>query len=308
MYNEVCSLFDVIGPRSSQSSTANHERRTKLFRERTGARLLRCILGLAYILQPKRIGSLPHLLAGCTSSFIRGGVECPSSADTWLKPDGFSGLVRAASPATLLDAHRAGYFVHAHVGPLKWWTRRERYVLSPGDRQIPSRLKSYMRKSALTVTFDKAFDDVVKACAEARPGRPRLTWIRPDVMHLYAGLHDLGYAHSFELWDEAGQLVGGGYGVAIGRVFVTESLFSRVPNASKMGFHLLNYHLERWGFVLNDVKDFAPHFDKTGFRHISREVYDAVLRQHAHVELADCSWQIEADLAVVAKGRTRSLQ
>ncbi|MCV5231811.1 leucyl/phenylalanyl-tRNA--protein transferase family protein, partial [Escherichia coli] len=84
-----------------------------------------------------------------------------------------------------------------------------------------------MRKTDYRVTFDQAFDEVIAACAEPRKGRPLLTWITPKIMHLYAALHDMGAAHSFEVWSADGRLVGGGYGIAIGRVFYTESQFSR---------------------------------------------------------------------------------
>jgi leucyl/phenylalanyl-tRNA--protein transferase len=120
-------------------------------------------------------------------------------------------------------------------------------------------------------------------------------------MHLYASLHDQGYAHSFELWDEAGKLVGGGYGVAIGKVFVTESQFSRVRDASKIGFQVLNHHLALWGFVLNDVKSFAPHFDNMGFRHISRKEYEVLLEEHAQSRNdGDRPWKVVAALDEVA--------
>ena len=280
---------------------ADADRQARLFREPIAARLLRWGLGVAYLLQPKRITDLPALVAGCATSLRRGRTVIPTAADIQPRPDSFAGIARDVTPETLMTAHRAGFFPQAHVGPLKWWTRRQRYVLTPHARQIPSKHRAYLRKSDLVVTFDRAFDEVVKACAEARPGRPRLTWIRPDIMRLYAQLHVQGHAHSFELWAPSGRLVGGGYGVAIGRVFVTESLFSRVPNASRMGLQVLHYHLEKWGFVLNDVKDCAPHFERLGFRHIDREDYEAILRAHAHGASAVGRWQVEADLAAVAR-------
>ena len=93
-------------------------------------------------------------------------------------------------------------------------------------------------------------------------------------------LHDLGFAHSFEVWSADGRLIGGGYGIAIGRVFYTESQFSRESNTSKMGFASLNHHLAKWGFVLNDGKDFTPTIDAMGFRAIPRAEFEAMLREH----------------------------
>ena len=113
-----------------------------------------------------------------------------------------------------------------------------------------------MRKTDYRVTFDKAFDEVIKACAgRVRGARSASPGSRRQIMRLYAELHDLGYAHSFEVWSADGRLVGGGYGIAIGRVFYTESQFSRESNTSKMGFASLNYHLAKWGYVVNDGKE-----------------------------------------------------
>ncbi|MBS0242010.1 MAG: leucyl/phenylalanyl-tRNA--protein transferase [Proteobacteria bacterium] len=273
-----------------------HEaRRRELFREPTRARVLRWSLALAYVLQPKRLADAPALGAGVLRSLLRGGVVLPSEADIQARPDSFAGVARHVTPESLVEAHRAGFFPQAHFGPLKWWTRSRRYMLPLAERQVPKRLKPLLRKSKLTVSFDRAFDEVIAACAEPRPGRPRLTWITPRIKHLYAELHDRGIAHSFELWDENGALVGGGYGVAIGRVFVTESLFSRVPNASKLGLQALHHHLAAWGYHLNDVKDHAAHFDNCGFRYVDRKAYEAMLREHA-TGTSPGSWRAEAQL------------
>lgn len=272
--------------------------RDRLFRERPMDRLRRVALAVAYVMQPKRIARAPALAAGIIASMARGGVAVPTSSDLKAAPGGFAGVVKDATPISLMAAHRAGFFPQAHMGPLKWWTRSRRYVLKLDERFVPKRIAGYMRKAKLQLTFDRAFDEVIAACAEPRPGRPRLTWITPNIKRLYAELHDLGHAHSFELWDEAGALVGGGYGVAVGQVFVTESLFSRVPNASKIGFQALNYHLERWGFVLNDVKDFAPHFDRMGLRHIPRADYEELLNEYGDTATR-ATWVVEATPAEV---------
>jgi leucyl/phenylalanyl-tRNA--protein transferase len=288
---------------SAHSPQFPHHRRNELFRESLTAKLPRWALGTAFVMLPSRIGALPALLGKTLMSILRGGTVLPSAANVHSRPDGFAGVVRGASPGSLLSAHRLGFYAQSHFGPLKWWSTSQRYVLFLGERTLPNKLRRTIRKSSLKVTFDTAFDEVIKACAEPRPGRPRLTWITPRIMHLYASLHDQGYAHSFELWDGAGKLVGGGYGVAIGKVFVTESQFSRVRDASKIGFQVLNHHLALWGFVLNDVKSFAPHFDNMGFRHISRKEYEVLLEDHAkpHND-ADRLWKVVATLDEVAAG------
>jgi leucyl/phenylalanyl-tRNA--protein transferase len=119
-------------------------------------------------------------------------------------------------------------------------------------------------------------------------------------MRLYTDLHRRGHAHSFEVWNVYGELVGGGYGLSIGRVFVTESQFSHEPNTSKMGFALFNYHLAKWGYVLNDGKDFTPTIDAMGFRLIPRAEFEAILKEHAHGGGRAGKWSVEATLAEVA--------
>jgi leucyl/phenylalanyl-tRNA---protein transferase len=260
-------------------------RRQALFHEPLAQRVRRIAYALAYMMMPKRLSTVPGLIWEVLSSLRRGGVAKPTDADIRRTPEGFAGVVRDATPDSMLAAHRNGFYPQAHIGPLKWWTREQRYIQILAERRIPKTLRNEMRKARLIVTYDQAFDAVIKACSEPRPGRPKMTWITPNIMHLYASLHDSGHAHSFEVWDEAGELVGGGYGIVVGRIFVTESLFSRTSSASKMGLQALNYHLALWGFILNDVKVFAPHFASVGSRHVSRADYTALLGEYGDAQL-----------------------
>jgi leucyl/phenylalanyl-tRNA--protein transferase len=258
-------------------------------------------MGTAYALHPKRIADAPFLLRAMAADIARGGTKLPSQSTTRRRPDTFAGVCRDITPERVIAAARRGFFPWCHIGPLKWWTRRERMVLFLGEQHIAKRLRREMRKTELRVTFDQAFDEVIRACAEPRKGRPPgLTWITPQIMHLYAALHDVGFAHSFEIWSPDGRLVGGGYGLAIGRVFYTESQFSRDTNTSKMGFASLNHHLAKWGFVLNDGKDFTPTIDAMGFRSIPRGEFEAVLARHTQADARPAAWTVEADLATIA--------
>jgi leucyl/phenylalanyl-tRNA--protein transferase len=141
---------------------------------------------------------------------------------------------------------------------------------------------------------------VIKACAAKREGHYRITWITPRIMRAYAKLFDAGYVHSFEVWNGEGKLVGGGYGVAVGRVFTTESQFSLEPNTSKIGFSVLNWHLARWGFLVNDGKGATPTILDMGFRPIPRADFLRLLEEDAGQGGKGGTWSVEAGPDVVA--------
>jgi leucyl/phenylalanyl-tRNA--protein transferase len=152
------------------------------------------------------------------------------------------------------------------------------------------------------VTFDTAFDEVVRECAAPRSYNwHALTWITPRIRRLYAELHRLGHAHSFEIWNQDGALVGGGFGIAVGRIFISDSLFSRERDVSKMVSSALYYHLARWGYVLCDGRDHTPMQEAMGYREISRAEHEALLAEHAHAGGRPGPWTAEADLAAVAQ-------
>lgn len=274
--------------------------RRRLFRETPAETAMRWLLGTAYSLQPKRAADVPFLLWHMARDLIHGGTRVPDPARTRARPDSFGGVCRDISPETILAAARLGYFPWCHFGPLKWWTRSRRMLLVPADFRIAKHARRLMRKNVHRVTFDRAFAEVMRACAGRRRNRPGLTWITPQIMRLYARLHDMGHAHSFEVWNAAGELVGGGYGLAIGRVFITESMFSLESNASKIGFAALNYHLARWGYVVNDGKDWAPTLEEAGMQLVTRAEYERVLAEHAHAGGRTAPWAVEADLATIA--------
>ena len=275
--------------------------RDDAIRETWEARLQRWLLGTAFALMPVRAANFPYLVAHCARDMLRGGTLIPDQRRTQPRPDTFGGVCRNVSATTVLAASRLGFFPWCHVGPLKWWTRKERMVLFFDNHHIGKRLRRDMKKANYRVTFDEAFDRVIRACAGRRSyNRHSLTWITPQIIRLYTDLFQRGHAHSFEVWNEAGELVGGGYGLAAGRVFVTESQFSHEPNTSKMGFALFNYHLAKWGYVLNDGKDFTPTIDAMGFKLISRAEFEATLKQHAYTGGKTGKWAVEANLAEVA--------
>ncbi|CAN0457291.1 unnamed protein product, partial [Phaeothamnion confervicola] len=178
----------------------------------------RWILGTLYALKPARVRDLPYLLYYSARDLLHGGTRIPDPARTEARPDTFGGICRGLSPETMLAASRIGFFPWCHFGPQKWWTRKQRMVLLFGEHKLEKRCLREMKKNAYRVTFDTAFDDVVRECAAPRAYNwHTLTWITPAMRRLYAELHRLGHAHSFEIWNEGGALVGGGFGISVGR-------------------------------------------------------------------------------------------
>ena len=293
-------VFETERMRLPVPVVAPTARRASLFRESMTDMSERWALGLAWALSPRRIRGVPNLLRLCFEEFLAPDYALPDPENAVDEPPGLAGIVHDLSMPTLLTAYRRGLYPFAHIGPLKWWSPPKRSVLYFHEQHIARRLRRQMRQGQYTVTLDRDFEGVIAACAGNRQGRWHLTWITPRVMRAYAELFDAGYAHSFEVWNERNELAGGGYGVAIGGAFVTESQFSREPNTSKIGFTVLNWHLAHWGFAFNDGKLMTPTCHDMGFREIPRSDYLVQLAQALRIADKSGRWQIEADVATVA--------
>jgi leucyl/phenylalanyl-tRNA---protein transferase len=293
--------FETQRMRMDAPASARDAARDRLFRENLADKATRWMLGFAWAAMPARIGGVPNLLRLCLREFLAPDFALPDPTRAYDRPFGLAGIVHDLSLPTLLAAYRRGLYPLAHVGPLKWWSPPQRSVLFFDEMHIAKRLRRQMRQGRYTVSFDRDFDGVIAACAERRPGRWHCTWVTPKIMHAYAALFDAGYAHSFEVWNERGALVGGGYGVAIGGAFMTESQFSREPNTSKIGFTVLNWHLARWGFAFNDGKLMTPTCRDMGFRDIPRDEYLTRLDRAERTPGRQGRWQVEADTAAVAE-------
>mgnify|MGYP002629798977 CR=1 FL=1 len=275
-------------------------RRAALFRESMTDWAERWALGTAWALAPKRIGGLPHLAKLCFDEFLAPDHALPEPERALANPPGLAGIVHDFTLPTLMAAYRRGLYPFAHIGPLKWWSPPERSLLFFNELHIAKRLRRQMRQGHYTVSFDRDFEGVIKSCAGQRSGRWHVTWITPKIMHAFAAAYDAGHAHSFEVWNEKGELAGGGYGLAIGNSFVTESQFSNEPNTSKIGFTALNYHLAQWGFDFNDGKILTPTTRDMGFREVPRADFLGRLRQATKRNARTGRWQMEADLATIA--------
>lgn len=178
-------------------------------------------------------------------------------------------------PATILDAYRHGLFPMPH-GDLWWWSPLERGVLGPGDLAVSRSLRRSARR--FTTRIDTRFRDVVAACAD--PARPH-GWISRDIAQAYGRLHDLGWAHSVEVFDEDDVLVGGLYGLAIGSLFAGESMFHHATDASKVALlalvEFLDGHDEPW---LIDTQWVTDHLASLGVRPMPRDDYRAAIGPH----------------------------
>jgi leucyl/phenylalanyl-tRNA--protein transferase len=284
------------------------QRRAALFHETPMETLERWALGTAWALKPNRIGGLPALTRMWLADLMAPSRELPDPEVTAAQPAGLCGMAHDLSVPTLLDAYARGLFAFTHFGPLKWYSPPERCVLFFDEIHIAKKLRRQIKQARYQVTFDRDFAAVIKACAGRRDGKWHVTWITPRIMHAFADLYDAGHVHSFEVWNEAGALVGGGYGVAIGRTFFTESQFSLEPNTSKIGFTALNWHLAHWGFALNDGKWPTPTILDMGFRNIPRREFLGHLGAGQGQTPRRGRWHAEADAATIAAWQPNSTE
>lgn len=201
---------------------------------------------------------------------------------------------------TLMAAYGRGLYIGGHFGTLAWLSPPQRCVQFLDEFRISKRLRRIMRKGLYTITFDRDFQGVIKACAGRREGRWHLTWITPHIMRAFAAMHEEGYLHSIEVWNQAGALVGGGFGIGLGRVFFGESMFCREDHTSKLAAYVLHWHLERWGYVFSDAKTPSPPMLEMGCRMIPRAEFIRCLARHAHSGGKAGRWTVEADLKTVA--------
>jgi leucyl/phenylalanyl-tRNA---protein transferase len=279
------------------------DRRATLFRESLGDIAERWTLGLGWSVMPSRIGGLPGLAKLCLRELLAPDYALPDPERALTNPPGLAGIVHDLSLPTLLAAYRRGLYPLAHIAPVKWWSPPQRSVLLFKDMHISKNLGKTMRQNRYTVTFDRDFDAVIAACAGRRQRRWHLTWITPRMMRAYAAAFDAGHVHSFEVWNEAGRLVAGGYGFAYGGGFTSESQFTHEPNASRIGMTVLNWHLAKWGYKFNDGKLIGPLWRDMGFREIPRTDFLKRLADAVPAPGKSGRWQVEADLDTVSRWR-----
>ncbi|MGR9072709.1 MAG: leucyl/phenylalanyl-tRNA--protein transferase [Gammaproteobacteria bacterium] len=206
------------------------------------------------------------------------------------EPNGLLAIGGCLSTLRLLNAYREGIFPWFNRGePLLWWSPNPRLVIFPEKIKIAKSLKKTIKKKIFNLTFDKAFSDVVHACSLPRV-KEKNTWISPEIEGAYNSLYSQGVAHSVETWHNQ-KLVGGLYGVAIGRVFFGESMFHLQTDASKIAFVELVKNLDRWGYRLIDCQVRTQHLISLGAEEIPRSRFIRLLQEYCNQTPDSSAWK-----------------
>ncbi|GGJ84422.1 leucyl/phenylalanyl-tRNA--protein transferase [Pseudomonas matsuisoli] len=206
----------------------------------------------------------------------RDSLDFPPLESALREPNGLLAAGGDLSPERLLEAYRHGCFPWYQDGqPILWWSPDPRTVLLPHELHVSRSLSKALRKHSFTLSFDRDFQGVIQGCAAPRDYTDG-TWITTPMQRAYLSLHERGIAHSVEVWRDD-ELVGGLYGLAMGRLFFGESMFSRTDNASKIAFVTLVTKLQAWGFSLIDCQMPTDHLQSFGARPITRREFAGYL-------------------------------
>ena len=220
----------------------------------------------------------------------------PPVQDALRDPNGLLAAGADLSLARLLDGYARGIFPwYGEEDPLLWWSPDPRMVLWLGEFHLSRSLRRVLRSRRFRLTLDTAFGAVMRGCAEPRDDDGG-TWITGEMVQAYVQLADAGYAHSVEVW-EGDDLVGGLYGVALGRMFYGESMFSRRPDASKAALATLVAQLQRWGFELVDCQMSTSHLASLGAREMSRAEFVRHVARLAPQPAVPSPWRLDEDLS-----------
>ncbi|MES9814481.1 MAG: leucyl/phenylalanyl-tRNA--protein transferase [Candidatus Thiodiazotropha sp.] len=205
------------------------------------------------------------------------------------EPDGLLAVGGDLTPQRLIQAYQLGIFPWFTEGePILWWSPDPRTVLYPEKIKISRSLRKALKKKVYKVSFDQDFEAVIKGCAAPRENSPG-TWLVPEMIDAYRQQHQLGMAHSVEVWRND-ELVGGLYGMAIGAVFFGESMFSRTSDSSKIALVHLSRRLTQWGFKMIDCQVYTNHLASLGAEEIPRSSFCADLDRWTRLEGRTGSW------------------
>jgi leucyl/phenylalanyl-tRNA---protein transferase len=207
------------------------------------------------------------------------------------EPNGLLVAGMELTAARILDAYRQGIFPWFNPGePVLWWSPDPRMVLVPAEFKMSRSLRQRMRKGGYEIRVNTRFRQVMEACAAARQHQSG-TWIGKSMINAYTQLHEMGYAHSIETWMD-GELAGGLYGLAIGRMFYGESMFARRTDASKLALAHLCNQLEQWSVGLIDCQMQTAHLASLGAKPISREAFIHELKRLIELPPIPSPWRL----------------
>lgn len=219
-------------------------------------------------------------------------VSFPPTKLSLTDPNGLLAAGGDLTPEWLLCAYLQGIFPWFNNDePVLWWTPNPRSVLFIADLIVRKSLKKTIRKQKFKITFDTAFTEIMQNCAKITRRGQNGTWISDKMLNAYQQLHKNGYAHSVEVWQE-GELVGGLYGVAIGKVFFGESMFAKVSDASKIALVALCSQLKEWGFEIIDTQVETQHLKSLGAKNISRTQFESQLKRDTLKPFLPQIWQL----------------
>lgn len=228
--------------------------------------------------------------------FLGPGDPFPPVEQALDSPNGLLAAGGDLSVARLVDAYSRGIFPWFNEGdPILWWSPDPRMVLATGQFHVSRSLRRRLRTPGLTVTADTAFARVVDECATPRGDDPG-TWLVPAMRQAYVALHARGLAHSVEVWQDE-VLIGGVYGVALGRMFFGESMFSRRPDGSKIALARLSAQLERWDVRLIDCQLETPHLASLGATTMPRRRFVREVARLVREPQLPSPWRFDPDLA-----------
>lgn len=229
------------------------------------------------------------------SRIKQGDLEFPDTEQALSYPNGLLAVGGDLGTNQLLQAYRRGIFPwYEEPQPVLWWSPDPRSVLFPAELRISRSLRKNMRRNHFRITSDRAFQQVLCGCAAPRHSQ-RGTWITDAMVHAYMALHRAGYAHSMEVWNQRGMLVGGLYGIALGRVFFGESMFNRATDASKVALVALRRELGRRGLEIVDCQVESTHLNSLGARNIARLDFEQYLPQTPAEDGPNGAWALDIE-------------
>ncbi len=221
---------------------------------------------------------------------LRPDTPFPDVSSALRDPNGLLAIGGDLSVPRLIRAYRRGIFPWFSKGePILWWCPDPRSVIFVDDFRPSRSIQKLMRKNIYQITFDRNFQQVISLCASTPRSGQHGTWITPEIIQAYQQLFEQGFAHSVECWHHD-RLVGGLYGVAMGRIFYGESMFSLENNTSKLAFSKLMQGLKQWGYVLVDCQVESSHMNSLGAVNIAREQFVAWLARYSDQKVSSNAW------------------